>query len=205
MGCWPAPTSRVRDWSPRWWASLRIFAAIGVVVQLKDAFNTVWEVEEPKAAGIWGFVRTYVLSFAAVLAIGFLLLVSMVMTAGLAAAGKLLGSYVPEAALQITGFVVSFAMISLLFAMMFKWMPDAPVQWRDVWLGAVGTAALFEIGKFLIGLYIGKQGLESTFGAASSLVVVLIWVYYSAQIVLFGAEFTRAQAKQNDHVAPAQQ
>ena len=85
--------------------------------------------------------------------------------------------------------------------MMFKWMPDAPVRWRDVWLGAVGTAALFEIGKFLIGLYIGKQGLESTFGAASSLVVVLIWVYYSAQIVLLGAEFTHAQAKRNGHVA----
>ena len=180
-----------------------IFAAIGVVVQLKDAFNTVWEVEEPKAAGIWGFVRTYVLSFAAVLAIGFLLLVSMVMTAGLAAAGKFVGSYVPEAALQITGFLVSFAMISLLFAMMFKWMPDAPVRWRDVWLGAIGTAALFEIGKFLIGLYIGKQGLESTYGAASSLVVVLIWVYYSAQLVLLGAEFTHAQAKQRGDVAPA--
>jgi len=180
-----------------------IFAAIGVVVQLKDAFNTVWEVEEPKAAGIWGFVRTYVLSFAAVLAIGFLLLVSMVMTAGLAAAGKFVGSLVPEVALQITGFLVSFGMLALLFAMMFKWMPDAPVRWRDVWLGAIGTAALFEIGKFLIGLYIGKQGLESTFGAASSLVVVLIWVYYSAQLVLLGAEFTHAQAKQRGDVAPA--
>lgn len=179
-----------------------VFAAIGVVVQLKDAFNTVWEVEEPKAAGIWGFVRTYVLSFAAVLAIGFLLIVSMVMTAGLAAFGKFVGSFVPEAALQVTGFVVSFAMLALLFAMMFKWMPDVPVRWRDVWLGAVGTAALFEIGKFLIGLYIGKQGLESTFGAASSLVVILIWVYYSAQIVLLGAEFTHAHAKQIGDVAP---
>jgi membrane protein len=179
-----------------------VFAAIGVVVQLKDAFNTVWEVEEQKAAGIWGFVRTYVLSFAAVLAIGFLLIVSMVMTAGLAAFGKFVGSFVPEAALQITGFAVSFAMLSLLFAMMFKWMPDAAVHWPDVWLGAVVTAALFEIGKFFIGLYIGKQGLESTFGAASSLVVVLIWVYYSAQIVLLGAEFTHAQANRNGHVAP---
>jgi membrane protein len=178
-----------------------VFAAIGVVVQLKDALNTVWEVEEPKAAGIWGFVRTYVLSFATVLAIGFLLIVSMVMTAGLAAFGKFVGWFVPEAALQITGFAVSFAMLSFLFAMMFKWMPDTPVRWRDVWLGAIFTAALFEIGKFLIGLYIGKQGLESTFGAASSLVVVLIWVYYSAQIVLLGAEFTHAQAKQNGHVA----
>ncbi len=179
-----------------------IFAAIGVVVQLKDAFNTVWEVEEPKAAGVWGFVRTYILSFAAVIAIGFLLIVSMVMTTALAAAGKFVGSFVPEAALQITGFLVSFTMLSLLFAMMFKWMPDAPVRWRDVWMGAIGTAALFEIGKFLIGLYIGKQGLESTFGAASSLVVVLIWVYYSAQIVLLGAEFTHAQAKRNGHLAP---
>jgi membrane protein len=179
-----------------------VFAAIGVVVQLKDAFNTVWEVEEPKAAGMWGFVRTYVLSFAAVLAIGFLLIVSMVMTAGLAAFGKFVGSFAPEAALQITGFAVSFAMLSLLFAMMFKWTPDAAVHWRDVWLGAVMTAALFEIGKFFIGLYIGKQGLESTFGAASSLVVVLIWVYYSAQIVLLGAEFTHAQANRNGHVAP---
>ena len=88
----------------------------------------------------------------------------------------------------------SFAIIALLFAMMFKWLPDAEVSWRDVWLGAVLTALLFEAGKFLIGLYIGKQGLESTFGAAASLVVVLIWVYYSAQIVLMGAEFTRASA-----------
>jgi membrane protein len=95
---------------------------------------------------------------------------------------------------------VSFALIALLFALMFKWMPDAPVQWRDVWLGAIATAALFETGKFLIGLYIGKQGLESTYGAASSLVVVLIWVYYSAQIVLLGAEFTHSQAKEADRI-----
>jgi membrane protein len=120
----------------------------------------------------------------------------MVMTVFLAAAGNLLSSFLPEAALQAAGFIFSFAMITVLFAMMFKWLPDAPVQWRDVWLGAILTAALFEIGKFLIGLYIGKQGLESTYGAASSLVVVLIWVYYSAQIVLLGAEFTHSHAKQ---------
>jgi membrane protein len=179
-----------------------VAAAIGVVVQLKDAFNTVWDVKETPGAGLWGFVRTYVLSFAAVLAVGFLLLVSMVLTAGLAAFGKYVGSMLPEAALQGAAFGVSFAVIALLFALMFKWMPDAPVQWRDVWLGAVATAALFEIGKFLIGLYIGKQGLESTYGAASSLVVVLIWVYYSAQIVLFGAEFTHSQAKLAGRAAP---
>ena len=96
--------------------------------------------------------------------------------------------------MQAAGFALSFAFITLLFAMMFKWLPDTVVAWRDVWLGAAVTAILFEIGKLLIGLYIGKQGLESTFGAAASLVVLLIWVYYSSQIVLMGAEFTRAYA-----------
>jgi membrane protein len=172
-----------------------VAAAIGVVVQLKDALNTVWEVKDTPGSGIWGFVRTYVFSLAAVLAVGFLLLVSMVMTAALAVMGKYAGSFAPEALLHVTAFSVSPLMIALLFALMFKWLPDTPVQWRDVWLGAVITAVLFEIGKFLIGLYVGKQGLESTFGAASSLVVVLIWVYYSAQIVLLGAEFTHSHAR----------
>ena len=176
-----------------------IFAAVGVVVQLKDAFNTVWAVQAEKQSGVWGFLRTYILSLAGVLSVGFLLLISMLMTAALAAFGKYFGTFVPEALLQITGFVVSFAVIALLFAMMFKWLPDAPVRWGDVWLGALLTAALFEIGKFAIGLYIGKQGLESTYGAASSLVVVLIWVYYSAQIVLLGAEFTNVRAKQRGY------
>ena len=98
--------------------------------------------------------------------------------------------------MQGAGFLVSFAVISVLFTLMFKWLPDAKVEWRDVWLGGIGTAALFEVGKFLIGFYIGKQGLESTYGASASIVVVLIWVYYSAQIVLFGAEFTHARSKQ---------
>jgi membrane protein len=104
-----------------------------------------------------------------------------------------------EAALQALSLVVSFGVITLLFALMFKWLPDTEVEWRDVWLGAVITALLFEIGKSLIGLYIGKQGLESTYGAASSIVVVLVWVYYSAQIVLFGAELTNVRAKQNQN------
>jgi membrane protein len=97
--------------------------------------------------------------------------------------------------LQIAGFLASFAVIAVLFAMMFKWLPDTPIAWRDVWLGAILTAALFEVGKFLIGLYIGKQGLESTYGAAASIVIVLIWVYYSAQLVLMGAEFTNVYAR----------
>ena len=172
-----------------------VFAAVGVVVQLKDALNTVWEVEDAPKLGVWSFIRTYALSLAGVLAVGFLLLVSMLMTAALAAVGKLFAPYLPEASLQLVGFFLSLGIISLLFAMMFKWLPDTPVAWSDVWLGAIVTAALFELGKLAIGLYIGKQGLESTYGAAASIVVVLIWVYYSSQIVLLGAEFTNVYAR----------
>jgi membrane protein len=175
-----------------------VFAAVGVVVQLKDALNTVWEVKTESGGSIWTFVRTYILSFAGVISLGFLLLVSMLVTTALAAGGKYIALYLPETVLQLAGFVISFLVIVLLFAMMFKWLPDTQVRWRDVWLGAVVTALLFEIGKFLIGIYIGKQGLESTYGAAASIVIVLIWVYYSAQIVLFGAEFTNVCAKQHD-------
>jgi membrane protein len=175
-----------------------IFAAIGVVVQLKEALNVVWEVQPKPGGGIWGFARNYVLSLAGVLTIGFLLLVSMLLTAGLSAFTRTFGTFIPEPLLQAAGFVVSFAVISVLFALMFKWLPDAQVDWRDVWLGALATAALFEIGKFLIGFYIGKQGLESTYGASASIVIVLIWVYYTAQIVLLGAEFTHVRSKQRD-------
>jgi membrane protein len=172
-----------------------MFAAVGVVVQLKDALNTVWEVDPPKASGIWDFVRTYMVSLAAVLSLGLLLLVSLLLTTALAAGGKYIAPYVPELAMHALGSLVSFGMITLVFAMMFKWLPDTYVAWRDVWLGAAVTAALFEIGKLLIGLYIGKQALESAYGAAASLVVLLIWVYYSSQLVLMGAEFTRVYAK----------
>jgi membrane protein len=171
-----------------------LFAAVGVVAQLKDALNTVWDVDTARTGGTWAFVRSYMVSLAGVLALGFLLLVSLIFTTALAAAGKYLATYIPEASLQILGSVISFLIVATLFAMLFKWLPDAPVAWRDVWLGAMLTALLFEIGKLLIGLYVGKQGLQSTFGAAASLVVVLIWVYYSSQIVLLGAEFTHVYA-----------
>jgi membrane protein len=184
-----------------------LFAAVGVVVQLKDALNTVWEVEPPKQGGLWAFLRTYVVSLAGVLAVGFLLLVSLLLTAVLSASGKYVAPYLPEAALHVVGSALSFGVITLLFAMMFKWLPDTPVDWRNVWLSAAITAALFEVGKLLIGLYIGKQALESTYGAAASLVVLLIWIYYSSQIVLMGAEFTQVHAKnyrsQKAGIAPA--
>jgi membrane protein len=178
-----------------------LFAAIGVVVQLKDALNVVWEVKEPKEGGLWPFARNYVLSFAAVLALGFLLLVSLLVTAGLAAAGKFVAPYLPEGILHIVSMLVSFAVVTVLFAMMFKWLPDVSVSWSDVWLGALLTALFFELGKAAIGLYIGKQGLESTYGAAASIVVVLIWVYYTSQIILMGAEITHAYSKRHEAAA----
>lgn len=174
-----------------------LFAAIGVVVQLKDALNVVWEVEQSKESGLWHFARNYVLSFAAVLSLGFLLLVSLLVSAGLAAAGQHASAYLPEGVLHIVTMLVSFVVVMVLFAMMFKWLPDVSVDWRDVWLGAFLTAVFFEIGKAGIGFYIGKQGLESTYGAAASIVVVLIWVYYTSQIILMGAEVTHSYATQN--------
>jgi membrane protein len=171
-----------------------VFAAIGVVVQLKDALNIVWEVKESQADGLWPFIRSYVISLAAILALGFLLLTSMIVTALVAAFSQYASAYVDAWVLHLINTLVSFAVISLLFAMMFKWLPDAAVDWADTWLGAVVTAILFELGKSAIGFYIAKQGLESTYGAAASVIVVLIWVYYSAQIVLFGAEITHAFA-----------
>jgi membrane protein len=155
----------------------------------------VWEAEESKESGIWYFARNYVLSFAAVLALGFLLLVSLLVTAALAAAGKFAAPYIPEGILHVVSLLVSFTVVTGLFAMMFKWLPDVAVAWRDVWLGAFLTALFFEVGKAAIGFYIGKQGLESTYGAAASIVVLLIWVYYTSQIVLMGAEVTHAYAR----------
>jgi membrane protein len=172
-----------------------ILAALGVVMQLKDALNTVWEYRAPNTGGIWRFIRTYLLSLAGVMAVGFLLLVSMLATAVLAALGTFMAPYFPEALGTLVGSIVSFAIITLMFAAMFKWLPDERIDWRDVWSGAIVTAALFELGKVAIAYYIGKQGLESTYGAAASIVVVLIWVFYSAQIVLLGAEFTNVVAK----------
>jgi len=179
-----------------------LFAAIGVVVQLKDALNTVWDARQTPRGGIWYYVRSYVLSFAGVLALGFLLLVSLLVTTALAAIGKYAAVYVDEWVLHLANLTVSFAVITLLFAMMFKWLPDTPIDWHDVWLGAVLTTIFFEVGKFSIGFYIGKQGLESTYGAAASIIVVLIWVYYSSQIILMGAEITRAFAEHRGSKRP---
>jgi membrane protein len=172
---------------------LLLVAALGVVVQLKDAMNTIWDVEQPAQAGVWWYLRTYLISMAGILGLGFLLMVSLVVSAGLAALTSWSGSAIAAMGDGIN-FVLSLAILSVLFGMLFKWFPDTEIGWRDVAAGAVATAVLFNLGKLAIGWYIGSQGLESTYGAASSIVVLLVWVYYSAQIVLFGAELTRAFA-----------
>jgi membrane protein len=180
-----------------------LFSALGVVVQLKDAFNTVWEVDEKKIGGAWQFIRTYLISMAMVFGLGFLFLISLAFTTGLSAAQQFLGGQLPQSALQVGGSLISFAAITAMFALMFKWLPDTGVAWRDVWLGAAITAALFELGKFLIGFYVGKLALASTYGAAASLVILLIWVYYTSQILLLGAEFTHCYASRYRRQEPA--
>lgn len=173
-----------------------IFGATGVFVQLQDALNTIWEVKPKPGRGIWGFIRHRLLSLAMVFAIGFLLLVSLVVSAGLAAAGKWFEGAMPggEQVWHILNFVLSFVVIAALFSLMFKYLPDVKIAWRDVWLGGTLTALLFTIGKFALGMYLGRSSVSSAYGAAGSLIVLLLWVYYSAQILFFGAEFTQVYA-----------
>jgi membrane protein len=173
-----------------------LLGASGVFAQLQDALNTVWGVEPKAGRGVWGTIKDRFFSLVAVLGTGFLLLVSLVLSAALAAFGKLFTGWLPghESLLHMIDFAVSFGVITLLFAMMFKLLPDAKIAWRDVWMGAALTSVLFTIGKFAIGLYLGKADVGSAYGAAGSLVILLVWVYYSSQILLFGAEFTAVYA-----------
>jgi len=183
-----------------------LFGASGVFGQLQDALNTVWGVEPKEGRGVWGFIKDRFLSFVAVVGTGFLLLVSLVLSSALAAVGKWFSGVLPlpETVLQALNFLVSFVVITGLFALIFKVLPDARVAWRDVWVGAALTALLFTIGKFAIGLYLGKSNVASAYGAAGSLVIVLVWVYYSAQILLYGAEFTQVYAnRRGERIVPA--
>jgi membrane protein len=173
-----------------------LLGASGVFGQLQDSLNTIWGVQPKEGRGIWGLIKDRFISFAALLGTAFLLLVSLVLSAGLAAFGKWFEGWlpVPEFVLQGLEFIISFAVITGLFAMIFKVLPDARMAWSDVWVGAALTALLFTLGKFAIGLYLGKSDVGSAYGAAGSLVILLVWVYYSAQILLFGAEFTQVYA-----------
>jgi membrane protein len=174
-----------------------LIGASGVFAQLQEALNTVWNVKTKPNAGIWLFIQKRLLSFGMVLAIGFLLLVSLIISAMLAGIGKLNFNILPgfEYLWQIFNFLLSFGMISLLFALIYKYLPDVKIRWKDVWVGAIITALLFSFGKSLIGLYLGQGSLGSTYGAAGSLIIFLAWVFYSAQILLFGAEFTQVYTR----------
>lgn len=174
-----------------------LFGATGVFVQLQTSLDRIWNVEPKPGGGIWGFVRTRILSFGLVLGIGFLLLISLVVSAAVSAVGAWATGLLPAAKVLLEGatFVLSFALVTLLFAMIFKVLPDVRIDWRDVWIGAAATALLFTLGKFLIGLYLAKSSVASAYGAAGSLVIVLLWIYYSSQILFLGAEFTQVYAR----------
>ena len=174
-----------------------IFGASGVFAELQDALNTVWEVQPKPGRGVVNVIRNRFLSFSMVLGIGFLLLVSLVVSAILAALVNFVGNAVPGVSilLQLVNFIFSFVVTTLLFGLIYKVLPDVKIAWSDVWIGAALTSLLFSIGRFLLGVYLGNSSFGSTYGAASSLVIILAWVYYAAQILFLGAEFTQVYAR----------
>ena len=173
-------------------------AATSVFAELQDSLDRIWRApQRPKSAGLWGLLRARLLSFGMILGIGFLLIVSLAFSAALNALSRWVRSDSPgwEAITGASELGLNLVLLVAVFAMIYKTMPRVRVAWRDVWVGAAVTSVLFLIGKMLIGLYIGRSGITSAFGAAASLIVVLLWVYYSAQIFLFGAEFTWVYAQ----------
>jgi len=176
-----------------------VLGATGVFGQLQAALNKAWEVKpDPEQGGIKSFLVKRIFSFGMVIAIAFLLLVSLALTAAISAVGGMMGRLVPgvgEAVLHVLNFVVSFGVITLLFGAMFKIVPDAQVAWKDVWVGAVVTGVLFMIGKYAIGFYLGRSNPGEVYGAAGSLAILLVWIYYASMIVFFGAEFTQTWAE----------
>jgi membrane protein len=183
---------------------LLVLGSTGAFVELQDSLSAIWDVDKKKTNGLWAFFRARLLSFAMVGVISFLLLVSLVVSAGLSALGHFAEDRLPasELVFQIVSFGVSFAVITVLFAAIFKVLPDAKVAWGDVWLGAAATSLLFVIGKLLIGLYIGKASVASSYGAAGSFAVLLIWVNYSGMILFFGAEFTQVYSRSHEAQRP---
>ncbi|HXI68502.1 MAG TPA: YihY/virulence factor BrkB family protein [Steroidobacteraceae bacterium] len=170
--------------------------ASSVFGELQSALNKIWDVQPAAESGLASLIKSRLVSFALVLGFGFLLLVSLVFSAALAAFGRLFSTHLalPTALLAATNALVSFVGIFVLIALILKYVPDVRLRWRDVWPGALATALLFTIGKGLLGLYLGKAAVGSAYGAAGSLIVVILWVYYSAMIFYFGAEFTRIRA-----------
>ncbi|NRF68195.1 YihY/virulence factor BrkB family protein [Aquincola sp. S2] len=184
-------------------ALMLLVGATTVFVELQSALDRIWRAPVQRHEGILALLRSRLLSFGMVMGVGFLLTVSLVLSAAVAVLGKFWGAHLGGWLLvaEALNFVVGLALVTLMFGLIYKIMPRVPVRWRDVWIGAAFTAVLFVIGKALIGLYIGRSGIASGFGAAGSLVVLLLWVYYSAQIFLLGAEFTRMVARRRAHLA----
>jgi membrane protein len=184
-----------------------LLGATGVVGELQDALNTIWEVPPRPWRGVLSVIKDRFVSFTMMLGIGFLLLVSLIVSAAVAAMDKFWADLMPgfELALHALNFLISFGVITLLLAMIYRILPDVEIAWSDVWIGAAATSLLFTIGKFLIGLYLGKTSLASAYGAAGSLVIILVWVYYSTQILFFGAEFTQVYANRyGSRITPEQ-
>ena len=176
---------------------LALFGASGVFGQLQDALNTIWGVKAKPGTGIWGFLRSRFLSFAMVGGVCFLLLVSLTLESVLKGFSHYIQGVLPGGGFVIAMavyWIFDLAVVILLFAIIFKFLPDAKIQWRDVWIGAGMTAIFFAIGKWALGLYLGSGSAASAYGAASSLITLLLWIYYSSQILLFGAEFTQVYA-----------
>jgi membrane protein len=175
-----------------------LIGAGGVVGQLQVSLNKVWEIEPNPTAGWWDIVRSRFLSYALVLGIGFLLLVSLMVTAVLSAISRYVSGLVPALALlwPFIDIVISFGFVTVLFAIIYKVLPDVDVPWKDVWIGAAITSILFSAGKLAIGIYLGQSSISSSYGAAGSVVTILLWVYYSALIFFFGAEFTHYYSTQ---------
>jgi len=175
-----------------------LFGASGVFSELQSALNTIWKVPGRKSkGGILMMIKDRLWSFSLVAGSAFLLLVSLVMTAILAGINNTINDWLPglDFLAQIINFVLNFALTAALFAMIFKWLPETQLVWRDVWIGAMVTSGLFSIGRYLIGLYLGQAAIGSTYGAAGAFVVLLVWIYYSTQILLFGAELTFVYAQ----------
>lgn len=173
-----------------------LFGASGVFVELRDALNNIWDAQPKGPTGWRGLIIGRVFSLGMLLSVGFLLLLSLVLSTSLSFIGKYLVTYVPvpPALLESVNFIFSFLVITFLFGLIFKFVPARDISWHDVGVGALGTALLFTIGKLLLGLYLGKASVGSAYGAAGSVVALIVWVYYSSQIFFFGAEFTRVYA-----------
>jgi membrane protein len=172
-----------------------LLGATTALAELKDGLDQIWDAPPERTQGFWYFIRKRLLSVGLILSLGFLLLVSLVLSAVVSALARAWGTAdVPSVLLQALNFVISFGLVTLLFAMIYKILPAVRIAWRDVIVGALITALLFSIGKMAIGVYLGNSAMASTYGAAGSVILVLVWVYYSAQIFLLGAEFTKIYA-----------